>query len=301
MDLTRPQLCSDSVRPGRCLSASSFTGRANLLWNLEGIKPWLKIEVFVTGQGDGNGKILPNHLPGCQRSSFLPLAAFGCLEFAMDFRQAAKGLGEMNMCTEKWPEFICCDRNGAPLHRCNRFLQPWDGEASAGLTKAVQGCINLSAPTWRLLSPWQHQWSKAVVLSQTLQLQSVSITPNNRGWLKIKCWVAEKVTHFYSLCPCCGTVVFGTQAGQTQLVKLKVAPEGDAARSMQPTGVASGMPGHCWSCMPWEELSPVTPPTLPHTVCVLQMEALTAPAGKLALGCFSTDVKAQKWSFSPGH
>lgn len=149
MDSTLPQLCSNSVRPGRYLSASSFTARANLVWNLEGIKPWLKIEVFVTGQGDGNGWILPNHLPGCQRSSSLPLAAFGCLEFAMNCRQAAKGLGEMNMCTEKWPEFICCDRNDAPFTTGNLFLQPWDGEASAGLTKAVQGCINLSASFWR--------------------------------------------------------------------------------------------------------------------------------------------------------
>lgn len=39
-----------------------------------------------------------------------------------------------------------------------------------------------------------------------------------------------------------GTVVFGTQAGQTQLVNLKVVSEGDAARSMQPTGVASENP-----------------------------------------------------------
>lgn len=178
MDLTLPQLCSNSVRPGRCLSASSFTRRTNLVWNLEGIKPWLKIEVFVTGRSDGNGRILPNHLPGCQRSSSLLLAAFGCLEFAMDCRQAVKGLGEMNMCTEKWPEFICCDRNGAHSTTGNCFLLPWDGEASAGLTKAVQGCINLSAPCWRLLSLWQHQWSKAVVLPQTLQLQGWSISPN---------------------------------------------------------------------------------------------------------------------------
>lgn len=146
MDLTLPQLCSNSVRPGRCLSASSFTGRANLVWNLEGIKPWLKIEVFVTGQGDRNVRILPNHLPGCQRSSSLPLAALDCLEFAVGCRQAAKGPGEMNMCTEKWPAFICCDRNGAPSTTRSRFPQPWDGEASAGLTKAVQVCINLLHP-----------------------------------------------------------------------------------------------------------------------------------------------------------
>lgn len=77
-------------------------------------------------------------------------------------------------------------------------------------------------------------------------------------------------------------------------MKLKVVPEGDAARSMQPAGVASEIPGHCWSSTLWAQLSPVTPPTPPSSVGVLQTEALTAPAGKLALGWFPTDAKAQK-------
>lgn len=91
-----------------------------------------------------------------------------------------------------------------------------------------------------------------------------------------------------------GTVVFGTHEGQTRLVKLKVVPEGDAARSVQPTGVASEVPGHCWPCILRVELSPATPPTLTSSMCVLQMEALKAPAGKPALGCFPTDAKTQK-------
>lgn len=122
MDLTLPQLCSNSVRPGRCLSASSFTEKANLVWNIEGRKPWLKIEVFVTGQCHRNRRILLHHLPGCQRSSSLPLDTFGSVELALDCLQAAKGARETSVCTEKWPEFICCNRNSAHRHHWQSLL-----------------------------------------------------------------------------------------------------------------------------------------------------------------------------------
>lgn len=108
----------------------------------------------MTGQGDRNGRIFPNHLPGCQRSSSFPLAAFGCLEFAVDCRQAAKGLGEMNMCTEKWPEFICCDRNGAALHRRQSLptalgwrSSSWFNQSSAGLYPSLCTLLEITFPT----------------------------------------------------------------------------------------------------------------------------------------------------------
>lgn len=122
VDLTPPQLRSDFVRPGRCLSASSFSEKANLAWDLEGRKSWLKIEVFVIGGGHRNRRILPNHLPACHKSSTLPLDTFGSVEFATDCLQATKGMGKMNLCTEKWPEFICCYKSSAYRHHWQSLL-----------------------------------------------------------------------------------------------------------------------------------------------------------------------------------
>lgn len=201
VDLILPQLCSNSVRPGRCLSASSFTEKANLAWNLKGRKPWLKIEVFVTGRGHRNGKILPIHLPGCQRSSSLPLGTLAVQSLPRTACRLRRQRG-------RWTRPLRSDRDlfaaigavptttttGSP------FLQPSDGGASAGVTGAVEGFINLTAPSLKLLSPQQHQQSRAVVSPQTLQLRAWSITPNHRwGCLKIKYRVAEKLTCFCSL------------------------------------------------------------------------------------------------------
>lgn len=201
VDLILPQLCSNSVRPGRCLSASSFTGKANLAWNLKGRKPWLKIEVFVTGRGHRNGRILPIHLPVVRGAHLFPLAPLAVQSLPQTACRLRRQHG-------RWTHPLRSERDlfaaigavptttttGSP------FLQPSDGGASAGLTGAVQGFINLSAPSSKLLSPQQHQQSRAVVSPQTLQLWAWSITPKHRwGRFEIKYRVAEKLTCFCSL------------------------------------------------------------------------------------------------------
>lgn len=155
VDLTLPQLHSNSVGPGRCLSAPSFTEKANLVWNLEGRKPWLEVEVFVTGQGHRNGRILLNRLPSCQRSSSLPLGNFSCVEFATDCLQAVKGgAGETNKCTEKWPEFTCCGRSGTHHHHWQSLLttlgwrsQSWFNWSSVGPCQSHCTLLEVTFPT----------------------------------------------------------------------------------------------------------------------------------------------------------
>lgn len=151
--------------------------KAKLFWNLEGRKPWLKIEVFVTGRGHRNGRILPSPLPGCQRSSSLPLGTFGCVEFTTDCLQAAKGAGKVNTHTEKGPEFICCDRSSTHHHYWKPLLTALGWKSFSWFNWSSVGPYPSHCTLLRLLSLQQHQWSRAVVCSK--QLWAWSITPNH--------------------------------------------------------------------------------------------------------------------------
>lgn len=84
---------------------------------------------------DRNGRILFNHLPGCNRSSSPPICTFGCVEFAAAFLPSAEGVGKTNKYAEKWPESLGGThstsretRSHLMSHRCKSWkvrLQSW--------------------------------------------------------------------------------------------------------------------------------------------------------------------------------